>query len=269
MNKLDINSILNQLSAHLATIPDDDTPPATVTTTGESITAETSTGEIVTATTPQNVNGNNTVTIEPATDSGTKTASVTTSDTPRGNFRCIVETDDGGTPRQRDLTSDIKSFSIEVVSSVGKAAPPVPTVITLLTIKHAAGEVKKFVPPCKKLSILHSQIVINKLDGVNFCYDLPADTQSVIFENISALDCLNTSTSPRPKSRIVIESEGKPEKLSLPPNTCKIIFEKPNVTTSTQAVDAEDDLPDDLPDFLKYTLKIFETTHFEKIDDEE
>ena len=102
---------------------------------------------------------------------------------------------------------------------------------------------------------------------MNFCYDLPADTQSVIFENISALDCLNTSTAPRPKSRIVIESAGKPEKLSLPPNTRKIILEKPNVTTSTQA--AEDDLPDDLPDFLNYTLKIFETTHFEKIDDEE
>ena len=29
------------------------------------------------------------------------------------------------------------------------------------------------------------------------------------------------------------------------------------------------DSEDDLPDFLKYTLKIFETTHFEKIDDEE
>jgi len=29
------------------------------------------------------------------------------------------------------------------------------------------------------------------------------------------------------------------------------------------------DSEEDLPDFLKYTLKIFETTHFEKIDDEE
>ena len=28
------------------------------------------------------------------------------------------------------------------------------------------------------------------------------------------------------------------------------------------------DSEEDLPDFLKYTLKIFETTHFEKIDDE-
>ena len=213
---------------------------ADIETTGESITAETSkvttsgvtsTADSVTATTPQNVTGNNTVTIETATDSGTQTASVTTSDTPRGNFRCIVETDDGGTPRQRDITSDTKIFSIEVVSSVGTDSPNVSNVITLLTIKHAEGEVKKFVPPCKKLSILHTQIVINKLDGVNFCYDLPADTQSVIFENISALDCLNTSNAPRPKSRIVIESAEKSNKFTLPPNTRKIILEKLNVST--------------------------------------
>ena len=157
-------------------------------------------------------------------------------------FSCIVETDDAIT-RQRDLPADVKAVVIEVAENAVDS-------IKLLTITNTAGaEIRKFVPfDTKRLTIDGKKIVTENLDGKKFTYDLSTDTTRITFERIDALDCLSPSIQ---KLKIVVDTVGKQEKFSLPPNTRKITIRKV------------------LPDFLKYTLKVFETADYEKVDAED
>ncbi len=261
MNKLDVTSILNQLKTHLATITDGDATTATVENGGTPPTTST----------PPNVtadNCNKTVTTEQGAATLTTPAKVTTAKKPKSKFSCTVETDEGENIPY-DLPSDTKSFAIENVSAAvgdNEDAPPFQLSAVIVFVEDLAGNIVKNLIPnvTKKFTIKNKQFVITPAEGENIPYDLPPDINSITIEKICSLPLPGIKPAPAPKARIVIETGNTPVTYDLPSNTRKIIFGKSNVSTSIQAVAAENDLPD----FLKYTLKIFETTNFEIISDE-
>lgn len=231
---------------------------ATVTTSGESTPAENAAPNTSTVVT----NADKSV-----TDSGSNTANVE----PSGDFRCTIETDSGEL-HERNFSADLKSFSIESAVTADEDAegePPYSVAVNIVYIESNGGKKTSYlIPPItKRFSVTPAQIIIETFDDEDLPYNLSDDTTTITVERIDSLKLPANVTAPRRKARLVVETEGgKSKGYTLPPDTRRICFKIPAVTSDAEENDFRQKEEED---FLEYTLRIFETTKFEKISDEE
>ena len=181
------------------------------------------------------------------------------------SFVCTVETDNEE-PRTKNFPADLKTFALQKkIPYHGEISTSNLPYVYLVAIdgSKVTDKLKFFVVGANKINFNISEggafeVVVETFDGKVLKKCIPFAVNKINIEKIDSVQPAGTSTES--DSRIVVETFSGNSKRFLPPPDVRKI----SLDFSLRADDGEE-----LSDFLQYTLKIFETTCYQKVDDDE